>query len=232
MSSVSRTYFFDHEEDWRLGERNIHFWRALAGHIQADRSVQPEATVLDIGCHRGGLLELMYERFKPRKLVGLEPLVSARRAAVQHLARFQSEIELFGAEGWSEIPDGSVDLVLGHEVLQYVGDLSLVMAEIRRVLAPNRFAYFVLGCHPENPLWADWRRHLEEIGHTVYDHSPLELMACGARLGLESAVRPLRDTGWAYHDPSMPGAFSYPSVGALLDHQFRHKLLFRFERRE
>ncbi len=232
MPKVIRTHFFDHEEDRRLDERNVHFWRALAGHVQADRCILPGATVLDIGCHRGGLLELLYERLRPAKLIGLEPLVSARRAASQRLARYAAEVKLFGSEGWSDIPNAGVDLVLGHEVLQYIGDLSWLMFEIRRVLAPGGFAYLALGCHTENPLWVDWKRELEELGHTVYDHSPLELMAAGARVGLVPSVRPLRDTGWVYHDPSVSGSFSYPSVGALLEHQFRHKLLFRFEYRK
>lgn len=232
MPEVTRTHFFDTEEDRYLGDRNIHFWRSLAGHVQADRSVSPGATLLDIGCHQGGLLKLLHDRLKPGKLIGLEPLVSARRIAAERLSRLPCEANLHGAKGWSEIPDQSVDLVLGHEVLQYIDNPSWLMSEIRRVLAPNRFAYLVLGCHPENPLWVDWKRQLEEIGHAVYDHPPLDLMAMGADAGLLPSVRPLRDTGWAYHDPSIGGAFSYPSVGALLDHQFRHKLLFRFERRE
>jgi len=232
VSEVIRTHFFDHEEDRRLDERNVHFWRALVGHVQADGSVSAGATLLDIGCHRGGLLELLHERLKPAKLIGLEPLTSARRAAAQRLARLTAEVKLLGSKGWSELPDAGVDLVVGCEVLQYISDATGLMAEIRRALAPGRFAYLVLGCHTENPLWADWKRELEELGHSVYDHAPLDLMAAGASAGLTPSVRPLRDTGWAYHDPSVPGAFSYPSVGALLDHQFRHKLLFRFERRE
>jgi SAM-dependent methyltransferase len=229
VSEVIRTYFFDNEEDRLLEARNIHFWRALAGHVQADRSVPSDATVLDIGCHRGGLLELLHERFKPARLVGIEPLVSARRVAERRLARFAAYTQLFGAEGWSRIPDSGVDLVVGHEVLQYISDLSLLMGNIRRVIRPGGFVYLALGCHTENPLWATWKHELEALGHGVYDHSPLQIMAAGARAGLAPSVRPLRDTGWVYHDPSVSGSFSYPSVAALLEHQFRHKLLFRFE---
>lgn len=229
MSDVIRTHFFDLEEDKRLDERNVHFWRALASHVQADRCISPGSTVLDIGCHRGGLLELLCERLRPAKLIGLEPIVSARRAAALRLARFAVEVKLVGSEGWSHLHDAEVNLVLGHEVLQYISDLPWLMAEIHRVLAPGCFAYLVLGCHTENPLWTDWKRELEGLGHTVYDHSPLEIMAAGASAGLVPSVRPLRDTGWVFHDPSVSGSFSFPSVGALLEHQFRHKLLFRFE---
>lgn len=229
MSEVIRTYFFDHEEDQRLEERNIHFWRALAGHIQADRSMPSDATVLDIGCHRGGLLELLQERFRPARLLGIEPLVSARRVAERRLARFAAHSQLFGAESWPKIPDAEVDLVVGHEVLQYISDLSLLMTNLRRAIRPGGFVYLALGCHTENPLWVTWKHELEALGHGVYDHSPLEIMAAGARVGLAPSVRPLRDTGWVYHDPSVSESFSYPSVSALLEHQFRHKLLFRFE---
>lgn len=229
MSEVIRTHFFDHEEDRLLEARNIHFWRALVGHVQADRSIPADATVLDIGCHRGGLLELMHERFRSASLLGIEPLVSARRVAERRLARFAAHTQLFGAEGWSNIPDAGVDLVVGHEVLQYIGDLPLLMANIRRAIRPGGFVYLALGCHTENPIWASWKHELKALGHNVHDHSPLEIMAAGARAGMAPSVRPLRDTGWAYHDPSVSAPFSYPSVGALLDHQFRHKLLFRFE---
>lgn len=229
MSEVIRTHFFDYEEDSCLEERNIHFWRALAGHVQADRALLPGGVVLDIGCHRGGLLELLHERFRPTKLIGLEPLVSARRVARQRMSRFASQTLLFNAEGWPSITDAEVDLVVGHEVLQYISDLSQLMTDIRRCLTPGGFVYLALGCHTENPLWPSWRLELEELGHRVYDHSPLEIMAAGARAGLAPSVRPLRITGWAYHDPTDSESFSYPSVEALLEHQFRHKLLFRFE---
>lgn len=231
MSDVVRTYFFGSEEDTLLDDRNIHFWRALAGHIQADRSVGKGAVILDIGCHRGGLLELLHKRFTPRRLIGLEPLTSARRVAAQRLAPSPAEVQLFDADGWSEIADASVDLVVGHEVLQYIGDISSLMADIHRVLLPGGFAYLVLGCHSENPLWATWRCELQAMGHEVHDHAPLELLGAAAQAGLAPAVRPLRDNGWVYHDPSVDSPFSYPSVDALLAHQFRHKLLFRFERR-
>lgn len=229
MAKIIRPYFFDHEEDGCLEERNIHFWRALVGHIQADRKIPSDATVLDVGCHRGGLLELLHEKFRPARLLGIEPLVSARRVAQHRLARFTTHSQLFGENGWTSIPDAGVDLVVGHEVLQYVSDLSLLMADIRRVIRPGGLVYIALGCHTENPLWASWKLELEALGHRVHDHSPMEIMLAGARVRLTPAVRPLRESGWAYYNPDASGSFPYPSVDALLQHQFRHKLLFRFE---
>jgi SAM-dependent methyltransferase len=231
VADVLRTHFFNREEDARLDERNIHFWRALVGHVRADRVLQPGATILDVGCHHGGLLELMCERFQPRKLIGIEPLTSARKVASQRLAGYELETALHDDKGWSQISDESVDVALGHEVLQYIDDLCALMTQVYRVLIPGSFAYFVLGCHTENPLWPTWKRELEELGHSVHDHAPLDVLAAAAEAGLAPALRPLRDTGWIFHDPTVGGAFSYPSVGALLDHQYRHKLLFRFERR-
>lgn len=231
VADVLRTHFFDREEDAHLDERNLHFWRALAGHVQADRAAQPGATVLDVGCHRGGLLELMFERFQPGKLIGLEPLTSARQAAKRRLARYAATVELHDDNGWSELADVSVDLAFGHEVVQYIADIDGLMEQLYRVLSPGSFAYLVLGCHIENPLWPIWKGELEDMGHSVYDHAPLDLLAAGAKAGLAPALRPLRDHGWVHCDPTASRGFSYPSAGALLDHQYRHKLLFRFERR-
>lgn len=173
-------------------------------------------------------MALMIERFKPSRVIGIEPLTSARQIAERRLARYDVEIDLL--DGWSRVPDDSITLVLSHEVVQYISDLRALMAEVRRVLVPGGFAYVVLGCHVENPIWATWRRELEDMGHAVHDHAPLDLMAAGAERGLCPSVRPLRNSGWVHHDPTEPSPFAYPSVTTLLDHHYKHKLLFRFER--
>ena len=51
--------------------------------------------------------------------------------------------------------------------------------------------------------------------------------AAGAALGLVSSLRPLRQTGWVTHDP-LRSDFTFPSASVMLDHHFKHKLLFRF----
>jgi SAM-dependent methyltransferase len=230
MAEIQRIFMFDHAEDVRLEKRNLLFWRALLGHIQADRAIEAGATILDVGCHRGGLLELAIDRFKPASIIGIEPLKPARNAAQQKLGIFPGRVQILSEKEWNRIPDISVDLLLSHEVLPFFDDLQFISEQMGRVLKPGAFAYMVSGCHTENPLWPRWKEELQVQGHIVYDHSPLDLMRAVSITGFSPSVRPLRESGWAHYNPIEQDAFEYPSVQALLDHQFKHKLLFRFQR--
>jgi hypothetical protein len=84
-----------------------------------------------------------------------------------------------------------------------------------------------MGCHTENPLWPAWRPILEEQGLPVYDHSPLSILEQAERAGLSTAVQPLRTQGWVLLEPSRM-RFPVASLTSLLDHHYRHKLLFCF----
>ncbi len=98
------------------------------------------------------------------------------------------------------------------------------------MLKPGGFAYIVSGCHTENPLWSEWKQDLEQQGHIVYDYAPLDLIEAGAEAGLSPSIRPLRESGWVHYNPTDQDQFRYPSASLLLEHQFKHKLLFRFQR--
>ena len=174
MAEIKRIFMFDHAEDILLEKRNLHFWRALLGHIQADRAIDAGSTILDVGCHRGGLLKLAIDRFKPASVIGIEPLKQARTAA--QLFSFQGHVQILSEKEWSRISDTSVDILLSHEVLPFFDDLKFISKQMRRVLKPGGFAYMVSGCHTENPIWPRWKEELESQGHIVYDYSPLELM--------------------------------------------------------
>jgi SAM-dependent methyltransferase len=230
MAEIKRIFMFDHTEDALLEKRNLLFWRALLGHVQADRAIEDGATILDVGCHRGGLLELAVDRFKPASVIGIEPLKQARDAAKQKLGIFQVRVRVLSEKEWSRIPDASIDLLLSHEVLPFFDDLQFISEQMGRVLKPGAFAYIVSGCHTENPLWPRWKEELQAQGHRVYDHAPLDLMKAVSITGFSPSVRPLREHGWTHYNPVEQDAFEYPSVGTLLDHQFKHKLLFRFQR--
>src|SRR5262249_44613845 len=123
--------------------------------------------------------------------------------------------------------DAAVDLVTCHEVLYLEPDLRAFMANVHRVLSPSGRVYIVLGCHAENPVWAHWKPRLEALGHRVYDHRPMDILAEGAALGFLPSLRPLRRTGWVTYNP-LRSDFPFPSAAGMLDHHFKHKLLFRF----
>lgn len=223
-------FFPDPADDDQLEVRNAVFWEGMTDQIRRDGFPQPPRCVLDVGCHRGGLLARIAELWGPDQLLGIEPIEVARLRARLRLATLAPSVHLYGPEHWSKIPDRAVDLVVCHEVLFLLADVNELVREFARVLAPHGRAYVAAGCHAENPVWPTWQAILESSGHRTFTHEPMTLMRAACQSGLLASVRPLRESGWATHDPT-DGPFTFPTVAALLDHQFRHKLLFRLARR-
>ena len=222
-------FFRDPAEEDDLEPRSEVFWTALLDRVRADGFVRPPRRVLDVGCHRGGLLARIAHAWGPLELLGIEPNEAARARARLRLRTLAGTVTLLHPSEWHMVADAGIDLVVCHEVLYLISDLDIFARNIARVLAPSGRAYVAAGCHTENPVWPAWRSQLEQSGIRTFDHAPMDFMAAAAREGLLPSVRPLRDPGWATHDPNL-GGFSFPSVAALLDHQFRHKLLFRLAR--
>jgi SAM-dependent methyltransferase len=230
MRPAGGSFFADAADDDALEARNLTFWEAMLDHARRDGFPQPPRRVLDIGCHRGGLLARISELWGPDELLGIEPIATARSRARLRLGGLAPNVQLYGPEDWGKVPAGAVDLVVCHEVLFLIPDLNELVGNLARVLAPGGRAYIATGCHAENPVWPTWQRALEAEGRRTFSHSPMTVLALGSSHGLLASVRPLRESGWATHDPA-DRAFTFPTVAALLDHQFRHKLLFRLVRR-
>ncbi len=224
------SYFFNAAEDERLEVTNADFWASLIEHIRGDCGNEPPRNILDIGCHYGGLLYRLATRWKPQRAWGIEPLAPARHRATARLTGSSPDTRVLDVVEWASVPDAAFDLVTCHEVLYLEPDLRAFMANVQRVLSTSGRAYLVLGCHADNPVWADWKPRIEALGHPVYDHRPMDILAAGASLGLLPALRPLRQSGWVTHDP-LRSEFTFSSAAAMLDHHFKHKLLFRFTRR-
>ncbi|EYF08272.1 class I SAM-dependent methyltransferase [Chondromyces apiculatus] len=221
--------FFDGAEDEELEATNAVFWDSLITHIREDVHVDPPETLLDIGSHRGGLIARLASEWKLSRAWGIEPIATAREAAVRRVGRLVSESHMLDVTGWSSVPDAAADLVTCHEVLYLIPDLGAFMTDVSRVLSWDGRAYIVLGCHAENPVWNHWKPLLRALGHQVHDHLPMDILAAGAAAGLVPSLRPLRQSGWITHDPRH-ATFTFPSASAMLDHHFKHKLLFRFTR--
>lgn len=214
--------------DGEMEEANGPFWDDLIARIEEDAPGAALDGLLDVGCHRGGFLERVAARWALRTVYGIEPVAELRAAAVARLSGVAQAV-ILDVDGWERIPDDAVPLVTAQEVLYLVGDLDGMMRRIARVLRPGGAAYLTLGSHTENPLWPHWRPILVSMGLDVFDHSPLDILRAGEAAGLNPAVRPLRTDGWVTYRPSAT-RFPVPSVAALIDHHFRHKLLFCFEK--
>jgi SAM-dependent methyltransferase len=214
------------ENDASLEQANQIFWSSLLGHIQADVRA-PVESILDIGCHHGGLLTQLAATLHPRSLSGIEPSTHSRERAIFRLRKLAPSVMVLAPDRWSEVMTASIDLLTCHEVLHLVQDIETVFSQVSRTLRANGSAFVVAGCHTENPLWPRWKEQLQDTGQTVYDRSPFDILRAGIKAGLKGALRPLRRDGWIIYDPDN-AALTYSSAGELLDHQYRHKLLFRF----
>ena len=215
------------EDDPSLEQTNDVFWQSLLGHIRRESPRVPIDGVLDVGCHHGGLLARLAEAFRPARLTGIEPVRRCRERALFRLRPLAPTVALLPPAGWAEVPAASVDLLTCHEVLHLLEDLPDLFANIARVLRGTGQAFIVAGCHTENPVWAAWSTKLRASGQTVFDRTPFDILRAGTAAGLRGALRPLRRDGWIIYDPD-DAVFEYPSIDALLDHQYRRKLLFRF----
>lgn len=220
-----RSFFGDPALDDDLPIVNEMFWSALIAHVERD-GIRAANTILDIGCHTGGLLHQIARRFCPQSLVGIEPLASARAAAARRLSGAAESVTLLAPADWSRVPERGCDLITSHETLYLESDLPAFMTRIRTALAASGVTYLVLGCHAENPLWSQWKVPLIAAGHQVYDHAPLDIMEAAAAAGLLPSVQPLRRAGWITYDP-LRAEFRYPDITTMFDHHYRHKLIFR-----
>jgi len=214
------------ENDASLEQANQIFWSSLLGHIQADIRT-PLESILDVGCHYGGLLAQLGATFHPRYLAGIEPSTHSRERATFRLRKLAPSVVILSPDRWSEVAASSIDVLTCHEVLHLVEDIEGVFSEVSRTLRATGSAYVVAGCHTENPLWPRWKVQLQDTEQPVYDRSPFDILRAGINAGLKGAMRPLRRDGWIIYDPDH-AALTYSSAGELLDHQYRHKLLFRF----
>ncbi|HKI00462.1 MAG TPA: methyltransferase [Thermoanaerobaculia bacterium] len=221
-----QTFFGSAREDDELERANQEFWRCLLHHARAEMPTDEVRCLLDIGCHRGGLLDLLTHHYHPERLLGLEPLAGARERAIFRLKGRAPAVQILDTARWPSISSTSVDLVTCHEVLHLIADLQQFMADLSRIMRPGAVALVALGSHAENPVWQQWKPQLLAQGHVVFDHFPLDILSAASAAGFHTGLQPLRRQGWVIYDPRA-AEFKYPSVGEMLDHQYRHKLLFR-----
>ena len=219
------SFFGDPALDICLPAENEAFWNSLIEFIDGDATSAPR-TVLDVGCHSGGLLDLLVRRFAPARIFGIEPLAWARAATSRRLDKVDAAVKLLDPSQWEQVPTGELELVTSHEVLYLEPDVPDFMRRVHRVLSLNGRAYVVLGCHAENPLWHVWKSRLKAAGRTVYDHLPLDILEAAFAAGLTASVQPLRRAGWITYDPRQAD-FPYPDVRTMFDHHYQHKLVFR-----
>jgi len=101
------------------------------------------ADVLDVGCGRGRALPLLDQRFKPQRIVAMDP-EDAVRAWVDRVApQCQSAVRFHAANAaLTGLPDASFDLVFCHQTFHHIVDQAAAMSEFHRVLKPGGVLLF------------------------------------------------------------------------------------------
>lgn len=128
---ASRTHFIDR---WTR--------QAILGRI---RGVNPTATIVDVGCSTGYLLEDLHGAFPRAELVGID-LVAAGLAKAHEAV---PDARLLHADACAlPLRDASVDAVVSANLLEHVADDLEVLREIARVLRPGGQAAIVVPAGP------------------------------------------------------------------------------------
>jgi SAM-dependent methyltransferase len=163
---MSDTYSHGHHESvlrshvWRTAENSAGY---LLPHLQ------PGQRVLDIGCGPGTITADLAGRVSPGPVIGIDAgadvIAQATELAADHL---NLTFRVGDAYALDE-PDGSIDVVHAHQVLQHLTDPVAALTEWRRVLRPggilavrdSDYAAFVWA--PADPMLDRWMELYHEL---------------------------------------------------------------------
>lgn len=137
---------------WFLGTR---IWRkyVLAEALDKLKRMAPRqpavgAHILDIGCGQGMALPLLDAAFAPRRITGIDidaDLIKIGRQKI--MAEITAELILEqGSATKIALADGSVDMVLCHQVLHHMVQQRDALAEMYRVLRPGGLLFLAESC--------------------------------------------------------------------------------------
>ena len=112
--------------------------QSLVFHLIGDTHIGPESTVLDVGCGIGGPSGMIFDRYQPRRLIGVEYLAaSAVTADERQRGRDQRPRFVQGDAHHLPMADGSVDVIFNLESALHYPDKDKFLGECARVLKPG-----------------------------------------------------------------------------------------------
>jgi SAM-dependent methyltransferase len=136
--------------DQAMQRGNLCAFEALG---EAERHRLSGATVLDVGCNKGGFLRFLHDRYAPGRAFGFDPadgaIEEARALNGDRLIEYQAASR--PPAGWSD-----VDLAFSQEVVYLIDDLAEHADDIWRVLRPGGSYAAVTSVHAHSKLMAPW----------------------------------------------------------------------------
>jgi malonyl-CoA O-methyltransferase len=123
----------------------------------------PDATVLDVGCGTGRLLELLGQRYPWAVLTGLDLAPNMLKQAAERLP--ETVCLLQGDAEQLPFADSSFQLVLSSSTFQWLDSLQCCFSEMRRVLEPaGRCLFSLFGEGTLCELRESWQQALLNTG--------------------------------------------------------------------
>jgi len=104
--------------------------------VLASLPTRRDARLLDIGTHDGDFTARIVERVRPVEVTGVEVMPThAQRARERGIDVVEADVE----DGLP-FPDAAFDVVTANQVIEHIRHTDVLLAEIRRMLAPGGIA--------------------------------------------------------------------------------------------
>jgi SAM-dependent methyltransferase len=142
----------------------------------------PRATIVEVGCSTGYLLQDLRAAYPASRLIGLDLIFSGLRKAKAALP----DVLVVQADACRlPLPDGCADVVLSVNLLEHVPEDSIALAEIMRVLRPGAAAILVVPTGPRLYDYYDRFLHHERR----YASGEMAVKARGVGLRVEADLQ-------------------------------------------
>jgi demethylmenaquinone methyltransferase / 2-methoxy-6-polyprenyl-1,4-benzoquinol methylase len=164
FSHIAQRYeWFDHVAS--LG--NDLFWRPRAlWELERFRSGRPVERVLDIGCGTGELTRLVARRYPEARVTGMDFTAAMVEVARQRTNGAGAALRIrYGRGTAMRLPfaDATFDLLTNAFLVRNLADLSVALAEMRRVLRPGGTLMILEITEPVSPTFG-------AVFHAYFDH--------------------------------------------------------------
>lgn len=217
-ADAAQTYFRDHAAEWDH-IRSLYVPETAVEAAMLELLGEDSFDVfVDLGTGTGRILELFAERIQ--RGIGIDinhDMLSYARSNLEGAGHNHCQVR-FGDLFHLSLEDKSADVVVFHQVLHFLTDPALAIAEAQRILKPNGRLLIV-----------DFSSHTLEFLRDIYAHQRLGfdqeqikgwIESCGLHLGKQKDLKPSVDADsdqltvslWLAHNAPHPGALSKTDV--------------------